>query len=349
MKYCTKCFMPDTRPRITFNQEGVCNACQWSEAKKSIDWDARRKYFDEVICAMFRNRKSPNCIVPWSGGKDSIYVAYKMREFGMEPLLMTVLPHMETEIGEWNRTHMCPGFEKFEINLKEEKYKMLAKNYFIAKGKPKHPWETAISAVVMCEAAKLNIPFIIYGEEGEAEYGGVSREADRWFKPVDKEYLMKYYYHNNLDWSLPEGEAFDRLFFTQWSRFENWCPSEHGNFAVAKGMRTEGNHSIGTLSSISQLSDKLQDLHMFLCFLKFGFGRSSADESIAIRDGWRTREEALEIVMKHDGIYPYKYHEEYLDYFGMTASDFEDVLDFHANTEIVEKKGSEWFLKTPIA
>lgn len=341
MKRCTNCVMPETRPRITFNEQGVCNACQWAEEKKTIDWNARQDFFRSVA-----DRLGPQCIVPWSGGKDSIYVAHKMRGFGLEPTLMCVVPHLETKIGEWNRYHTCPTFEKVFISLSDEKYRTLARKYFVEQGRPKHPWECAISAVILRQAVELNIPLVVYGEEGEAEYGGVMRERDRWMKPVDKEYLMSYYYQGNLDWPLPEDEQFDKLWFTQWSRFENWSPSEHGAFAVMNGMRTEPIRNIGSLSTYSQLSDKLQDLHMYLAFIKFGFGRCAADTSIAIRDGWMKRDEAVEWCNKYDGEYPWRYHDEYLQYFQMSDAEYWAVIDKWANQDIVRRdKRNRWVLK----
>lgn len=330
--YCSNCWMPNTRPRITFNKlTGLCNSCDWSNEKKNINWQERQDFFRMLV------DKYKKCIVPWSGGKDSIYVAYKMREFGLEPLLITVLPHLETEIGHWNRRHLCPNFERLEIGLNEEKYRSLAKKYFIEQGRPKHPWETAISAIIIRKASDLDIPLIVYGEEGEQEYGGVSREKDRWMLPVDKQYLMSYYWQNNLDWRIPTDEQLSKMFFTQWSRFENWQPSVHANFAIAKGMRTEPVRSIGTLTTSSQLSDKLQDLHCYLMFLKFGFGRCSADVSIAIRDGWMERDEGLEWIEHWDGEFANKYLQDYLDYFKMTYNEFCDVLAKHVNKEILEQ------------
>lgn len=43
MKYCKKCVMPDTRPGITFNEKGICSACQSYDKRKTIDWEARWK------------------------------------------------------------------------------------------------------------------------------------------------------------------------------------------------------------------------------------------------------------------------------------------------------------------
>jgi hypothetical protein len=284
-------------------------------------------------------------VVPFSGGKDSIYVAYKMKEFGMTPQLVTVLPHLETEIGEWNRKNLCPEFERFEIKLSEDKYRDLAKRYFIEDGRPKHPWETAISAAIIDWANKFGPKLIMYGEEGEQEYGGASREADRWALPVDKEYLMKYYYQNHLDWEMPSDEDFGKMFFTQWSRFENWNPTKHIEFAIDKGMGVRDKRSVGTFTFSCQLSDKLQDLHAYLMFVKFGFGRCTSDVNIAIRDGLFDRMTGLEHIENYDGEFPNEYLQEYLDYFDMTHDEFTETINKFGNRELMDNMGYVWNLK----
>lgn len=335
---CKKCLMVSTRPRITFDEQGVCNACQWAEAKKTVDWDERQDKFSDICCLYGGDGKKPDCIVPWSGGKDSIYVAHKMLEFGMKPLLLTILPHLETSVGRWNRQNMREGFVYLEVELPDEEYLIKARHQFIYHGRPKHPWENAISAVVLQKAVELNLPFVIYGEEGEQEYGGVSREIDRWMKPVDKEYLMKYYYCNDPMYDLPSDNDFEKLFFTQWSRFENWSPTKHGVFAVSKGMRTDDGASC-------QISDKLQGLHMHMAFLKYGFGKTAADVSIAIRDWGLERVVAAKLVKIDDHEKPMRYQPEYLTYFDMTEREYNEVLDSHANRDILEHDGTMWRLK----
>jgi len=346
MKRCTKCLMPETRPRITFDADGVCNACQWHERKRQIDWTERREYFQHLASVY-----GPEVIVPWSGGKDSVYVAYKMREFRLRPTLACVVPHLETDIGKWNRLNLCSEFPKLFINLDDEKYRRLAKKYFIDQGRPKHPWECAISAVILQQAVDLHIPLIVYGEDGEQEYGGAGTEdmtelRSEWKKPVSTEWLQKYYYQGHLDWPLPSERELDELYFTQWSKFEPWSPSEHANFAVAKGMRTEPVRNVGTLESRSQNSDKLQSLHCYLMFLKFGFGRATADTCIAIRDGWLSRDEAVTWVRKYDAEYPWKYHKDYLAYFDMSEEEYWGVLYSWANLDLLKPGGrNAWVLK----
>jgi hypothetical protein len=66
--YCTRCIMPNTRPRITFDTEGVCNACRNAEAKVATDWEARRAEFLTTIEGYRSKSGRWDCVVPWSGG-----------------------------------------------------------------------------------------------------------------------------------------------------------------------------------------------------------------------------------------------------------------------------------------
>lgn len=366
MKYCTRCLTPDTRPRVKFDEEGVCNACRWAELKRTkIDWDARwaelEKTGDE-----FRNEAGSNwdVIVPCSGGKDGSYVAWKMKhELGMHPLCMTLLPQMPTEIGKTNlENFLKAGFDHIAITPNQKVYARLAKKGFTEQGRPKLPFVVGISTFTIRIAMKFGIKLIIYGEEGESEYGGVMRQAYK--TKIEREYLVRYYFSGHdpikyLDtfqrhelkwWMLPSQEELDRrsIFATHWSHFENWDPYLHATFVKDKvGFQMLKEPSVGTFTNYAQLDDKLQDLHAYLMFIKFGFGRCTSDVGIEIRAGRVTREEGLELVRKHDGIFPYKYLDEYLDYFDMTEEEFWKVIDSHANRDVLKKVNGIWKLKEP--
>ena len=106
IRFCTKCPAISERPRITFNKEGVCNACEWSEKKRKIEinWDERRDKLNK-ICDRFRCNDGSNwdVLVPCSGGKDGTYVAWKLKhELGMHPLCVTMRPMLRTKIGQQN-------------------------------------------------------------------------------------------------------------------------------------------------------------------------------------------------------------------------------------------------------
>src|SRR5262249_48177526 len=96
--YCTHCLMPSTRPRIQFDAQGVCNACRNAEDKQTIDWPLRQTELLQVL-AQYRSKTGEwDCVVPWSGGKDSSSIAYRLRfQFAMNPLLVTFSPMLPND------------------------------------------------------------------------------------------------------------------------------------------------------------------------------------------------------------------------------------------------------------
>src|SRR3989338_6179728 len=131
--YCRQCLMPDTRPRILFDSEGICNACRHAEDKKRIDWPLRQNEFLTLI-EPYRSKKGEwDCIVPWSGGKDSSSIAYKLKfQFGLNPLLVTFSPMMPNKIGNANREALIQvGFDHLFFRPDQNVHRKLAKRFFI--------------------------------------------------------------------------------------------------------------------------------------------------------------------------------------------------------------------------
>ncbi|MBI1986274.1 MAG: N-acetyl sugar amidotransferase, partial [Rhodospirillales bacterium] len=117
VRYCKTCLMPDTRPRIEFDSAGVCNACHTAERKKTIDWTARRREFLAFV-EQYRAKSGPyDCIVPWSGGKDSSTIAHRLKfEFGLNPLLVTFSPLMPNDVAVHNREALIRvGFDHLMV------------------------------------------------------------------------------------------------------------------------------------------------------------------------------------------------------------------------------------------
>ena len=364
-QYCTTCLSLSSRPRVTFNDEGVCSACQWVEAKKMVvDWKARWQEL-EALCDRFRCKDGSDwdVIVPCSGGKDGSYVAWKMKhDLGMHPLCVTLLPQYQTEVGRQNlKNFKKSGFDHITITPNPVVYKKLAIKGFKEQGRPKLPFVTGISTAVIKLAMKFDIPFVMYGEEGEVEYGGTMEYANR--AEMDREYLVKYSYsgydtvayldeftRDDLKWWLLPGQeemAKTNLLPTSWSYFENWDPELHANLAKEKcGLQTVKGVSAGTFTDYAQLDDVLQDLHAYMMFVKFGFGRALSDAAIEIRAGRMTREEGVENVKKLDGVFPEKYLPAFLDYFGMTEAEFWSIVDSWVHKDLLEKCGGRWKLKT---
>ena len=108
--YCKQCVISNQRPRITFDKDGVCSACNYFEFKRKIDWEQREKELIEILDAHRSKDGSYDCVVPSSGGKDSAFVAHELKtKYKMNPLTVTWSPLKYTEIGWENLVN----FSKF--------------------------------------------------------------------------------------------------------------------------------------------------------------------------------------------------------------------------------------------
>ena len=360
LKWCSSCLSMSTRPRITFDERGRCNACRWMIKKENLDWSSREKELTNLLDKHRSNSGGFDCMVPVSGGKDGSYVAYNLRhKYGMNPLALTITPALALELGDENlKAFVASGYNHISVNPAYESMRVLNKQGFIEMGFPYYGWLISIQAAVVKMAAQLGISLIFYGEDGEVEYGG-SEETDS--TPIyDVDYMKKIYfeggYEKVLDGSglsesdtyffrFPENNILDNnpIDITHWSYFENWDP--YRNYLVAKnecGLKEADENNAGTFTNFSQNDQALYALHTYMMYLKLGFGRATQDACIEIRRGAMDREQAVNLVNLYDGHYPEDYIETYLNYYQMTLTEFNDVIDSWANEELFEKVDGFW-------
>lgn len=365
--WCANCLNMSTRPRISFDHRGWCNACQWMEEKTSFDWGAREKELRGILDKYRSKSGSFDCIVPVSGGKDGSYVSYQLKEkFGMHPLAVTVTPALELELGNRNlKNYIASGFNHIQINPDARVMQLLNRQGFIEKGFPYYGWLVAIQAAVVRLAVNLNIPLLFYGEDGEVEYGGSTESKNR--PMYDINYMKRIYLEGGHEKvlrssGLSDAELYFFLFpteeelqgrdlqITHWSYFEAWDP--YRNYLVAKehcGLEEAEEGNSGTFTNFAQNDQALYALHTYLMFLKFGFGRATQDAGIEIRRGAMTRDQAVNLVRLYDGHYPEEYIETYLKYYQMTKEEFDEVLDRWANKSLFEKSNGRWTPKFTVS
>ncbi len=359
MKICKKCIMPNTRPRLFFDDDGICAACEWNEIKKSkIDWNSRRRELEQ-LCDNIRGKQLYDCIVPASGGKDSTYVADKMKnEFNLNVLTVTITPPLETELIQHNmKRFLDKGFDNIRVTPNPAIAREINKFGFVEQGRPMLSWTSCLNSVMFRMAVNFKVPLVMFGEDGETEYGG-SNET-RYLPYYDTDYAIRIYTEGNDPrsfvkghtdkemgmWLFPSKEDIERtgLKVGHWSYFENWDPYSHYEFARDHyDMEKAGERNTGTYTDFGQLDTPLYELHTYMMYLKFGFGRGLQDACIDIRAGRLTREKAVEIVRKYDGEYPEKNIPVFCDYYQMTRKEFDAVLDRHANKDLFEKKDGIW-------
>ena len=369
--WCSNCLNMSTRPRITFDDRGWCNACQWMEEKKSLDWKPREEELLKVLDESRSTSGSFDCVVPVSGGKDGSYVAHMLKEkYNMNPLCVTVRPALETDIGNENLSNFIQsGFNHIHISCNSIVLDKLNKYGFIEKGFPYYGWLIAIHTAVIRVAANFKVPLIFYGEDGEIEYGGSIESKDKAL--YDIEYMKKIYLEGGHDkildkikkdvdisdadlilfkFPLDDEILEKRLSFTHWSYFEPW--ESYRNYVVAKeycGLKEKEKANIDTFTNFSQNDQLLYSLHAYMMYIKFGFGRATQDAGIEIRRGAMTRDQAINLVQMYDDVYPEELIEAYLDYYQMTKEDFDMVLDRYANKNLFNKIDGVWRPKFKVA
>ena len=130
MKRCTKCCLPETQDAIRFDDDGLCTVCNQIKVKKDVvDWEERKKQLDE-LCDKYRGKHDYDCIIPFSGGKDSTYqLWYVVKKLKMKPLVVSFdhgfyrSPHLENR--ERTLKKLGVDFFIFKANWKIVKELML--------------------------------------------------------------------------------------------------------------------------------------------------------------------------------------------------------------------------------
>jgi|TARA_B100001964_G_scaffold242060_1_gene315898 N-acetyl sugar amidotransferase len=362
--WCKKCVVMSTRPRVTFNEEGVCSACQWAEEKKTLNWEERQKRLDKLL----REQKSNphfQCINAVSGGKDGSYVSYCLKhKKKVRSLAVTVRPDLEQETGKRNIVNFVrSGYEHIHITPDSEAMRVLNRLGFIELGYSYYGWQIAIHTVVMRIAMAFNIPLIFYSEDGDCEYGGDAKHKYEGIYGIDYQisnYVEGDYFKilkmsglnkDQLYWfTYPSKEEILKsdLKITHWGFYENWDP--YRNYEVAKKYcNLEENETLnaGTYTNFGQTDQKFYLLHVYLMYLKFGFGRTNMDAGIDVRRGAMSREQAVQLVKMYDARPPEEYYDEFCDYYKMTRQDFLETLDKWVNKDLFEKR-NRWVPKFEI-
>jgi N-acetyl sugar amidotransferase len=367
VKYCSKCVISNQRPRITFDLNGICSACNFAEIKKNIfDWDERDQ---ELVALCNKHRKNNgdyDVIVPCSGGKDGSFVAHQLKyKYGMNPLTVTWAPLKATEIGRRNlHSFIASGFDNIlgtPNGIVTSKLTQLANRHL---GDPFQPFIYGQTNFPLHIAVKYNVQLIMYGENGEVEYGGDMKNAfvpTRQIEDHDQHYFSGMPPEFWIEHGVSEADLrpfmppkFEEIqnnkteihflgYYKKWDPQENYyyC-REHTDFAP----HTE--RSEGTYSKYASLDDRIDGFHYYLGFIKFGIGRATSDAAHEVRDGKIDRDEAIALVKRFDGEFPKKYFGDFLEYCKIDEIEFHKIVDSWRSKHIWRKVGNGWELKNPI-
>lgn len=352
MRFCKMCTHPNTRPRITFNEDGVCNGCQRTmEKKEEIDWDAKEQELVDRIkaaCDAMPDRQY-DVIVPVSGGKDSTFQAWWASvKHGFKTLCVNNQPFLPTEVGMNNLRNMSEQLpiDMISIVPNQKVYAEISRKNLELHGDPLAQNIYLLFSGVSRFAFEKRVPIILFGENGDKEYGGSS---DSKFNEITNEGVTARIQSDKpkfltppewTEWGIdardlspyiePSDEEFEkanihRVFM---SDYLPWNNNYHLHVAlnVVGGFEMREERSPGTYTFGYSTDNDLFDLYLWMLYPKFGFCRSTKYTSKDIQEGKIDRDRAIELVRDYDGEFPWRAAERYMAKTGMSEDEFWDVV-----------------------
>ena len=364
--YCKKCIIPSTRPEIHFDNEGICSACNYSKKKIDINWQKRKAEFLKLVKHYKRISKNSmyDCIVPVSGGKDSIYQVYVMKKiFKLRTLAITWKPLIRTFRGYENLDVLKKiGVDHIDFSTNPRVLSKIIKNAFIKFGDCSYADHLCIFNLVPNLALKFKIPLIIWGENFYFEYGGKKKKsfenkqtaeilkdhhilkntpAEKW---VSKDILKS----DIASFATPNYKALKKIEYKPiyLGYYFNWDIKKNSTIAKKLGFKPREEGPIMGLYNESDLDCNNIVIHHYFKWLKFGFNRITDNASNEIRKGRMSRLQAIKISRKNEGLKPPKeFIKKFCDSIGITENHFWRICDKFRNKKIWKKnKNNKWEL-----
>jgi N-acetyl sugar amidotransferase len=379
VRFCRSCTISNQRPNsavefshrpdsakatISFDVDGVCDACRVAEEKSRTDWDERDRQLTALLDEYRSHNGAHDVLVPGSGGKDSYYAAHILKHrYGMNPLLVTWAPGLYTDVGWRNLQRWQEIADHLLVTPNRSVHALLVRLAVENLFHPFQPFTIGQKALAPKLAALFRIPLVMYGEN-EADYGNPiadSRSPIRSSQyhaprgpfyiaglPVDD--LRARYSLSEADLSmyLPANPAaIDQAcinvqylgYYLKWKPQDCfYYAAEHGGFEVSEERTT------GTYGKYSSLDDKLDCWHYLTTFYKFGIGRATYDSAQEIRSGDITREEGVALVRRYDGEWPRRWEEDvnrYLSVSGfpqMTRTRWVELIEKFKSPHLFDEK-----------
>jgi N-acetyl sugar amidotransferase len=355
--YCRRCLIPETKPDIFFDENGVCSACRHYDGRGEVDWNARHDELEQVLERYrSKDRTTYDCVIGVSGGKDSTTQTLRMLELGMNPLCVTATTDELSDIGRRNIENLKSlGVDFVEYTTNPKVRRRINKLALTQIGDISWPEHVTIFTLPVRIAVQMNIKLIVWGENPQNEYGGPAAAATgnsltrRWLEEfggllglrvtdlvgqegIEPQHLIPYSYPSDAELQRVGVTGIFLGYYLPWDGLQNAI------YAQAYGMETYPTMIEGSLCNYENLDNHQMGIHDYFKFLKYGFGRATDIASMHVRRDRLRREDALQLVKMHDGKFPWTYLgkplHEILDSIDMTFDDFVGVCDRFTNKRL---------------
>jgi len=360
VKYCKKCLTTNLRPNALFNSYGICTACEYSDNTRGKSFAPRLKMLESMIREnKSRRKKHPkyDCVVGVSGGKDSSRQAHWVRDrLGLNPLLVCCgYPPMQmTDIGASNISNLISmGFDLEVVTPAPQSSAQLSLASFRQFGNVCKSTEMALYAAVPKIAILKKIPLVLWGENdalqvGDSKAGGsnyfdgnnlrnlntLTEGGVQWVSDevgVDKAQIYMYpsrdsFEKHNLD-IMYLGPAWD-----------DWSNDENSIYGALTGLtlRPDDVEITGDISGASMLDEEFTNINMMIKYYKFGFGRTTDTCNEKIRAGVLTREQAIALVDRYDGVCDDSIINRYCTYVDIGVEEFWNTVNLYTNSHLFQ-------------
>lgn len=387
--FCQKCVISNQRPSSTvefkskpgeskatigFDDDGICDACRFSEIKDSqINWEAREESLLRLLDKHRRSDGGYDVVVPGSGGKDSAYTSHILKyKYGMNPLTVTWAPHKYTEIGFENFENWIHvgGHDNILFTPNGRLHRHLTRLAFENLLHPFQPFIIGQRIIGPRIAKQFGIPLVMYGEN-QAEYG--NNIDDNYEPKMDTKFFSA---ENREQIDLGGSDIASILESTDFriNDFEpyippsvsdlvkanvevhylgfylKWDPQECYYYAVENtGFQANTERTPGTYAKYTSIDDKIDMFHYYTTLIKFGIGRATYDAAQEIRNDKISREEGVHLVRKYDQEFPAKFYEYFLDYIYLSDGEFWSIVDSFRSPHLWQQSGNEWVLKHQVS
>lgn len=351
LRRCTRCGLPETYETIEFDEFGVCNVCRQQEFKRGkIDWEGRKRMLEELV-AEYRGKYDYDCIVPFSGGKDSTFTLYYLvKEYKLKPLVVQfnhgfMRPNL---LANNERTFKKLGVDVISFTPNWRVVKRLMRETLIRKGDFCWHCHTGIFSYPMHVAIKFNVPLVLWGEPS-SEYTAYYDYRDDEVETVDETRFnrfvnlgitaedMKGMIEKDFDldprdltpYTYPPLRDLKRL------RYQSVClgsyipwDAKRQSQLIMDELGWQGDQVEGMPPgryTYEKIECHMQGVRDYLKFLKRGYSRVTQMTALDIRNGRMTKEEADQLVAEWEGKKPPSL-ELFLEYLEMTEEEFNEIV-----------------------
>ena len=349
LERCVKCTLPITWETLYLDDEGVCNICRnWDIKQKEMDWEQREKQLLTVFEEAKKRKLLYDCIVPFSGGKDSTFTLWALvKKYGLKPLVVSFDHwfYRPRTLENRKRTFWKLGVDVVTFTPNWNIVRKLMIESLIRKGDFCWHCHAGVFSYPMQIAVKFEIPLIVWGEGGG--------EYEAYFKFADIEETDEWKFHRRIILGMraedmagfigvelrdlapfiyPPKEDLERIGVQSLplGNFISWNQEKQTEIIKKElGWQEDEVESLypGTLS-FDKVECMFTGIRDYIKYLKRGFSRITHRTTIDIKQGKITRDQAMELIRKFEGRKPQSLA-IFLEYIGISEHEFHEICLRH--------------------